>query len=177
MEVLIMDLNKYFEYDRVFEGWSSKDLSTGINLILFLRAKNIQIEQFEDYVNFTRERGAITGEVHKKAFYLRMKIWNEMRKQCPLCEKPMNIFPVNVSKCTRLPDKKIKSTWMCPDSPGCGYQDYNHKPVEHYWDEVAKELKHRYGSFSIEDLVKMDLDLENIGGFAHKNKGCGGKRR
>lgn len=172
-----MDLQKSIEMDQIFKGWSAKELKTSFQVIGFLRIKDISIDAFEEYISFVMKRSRVTEELSTKAFWLRLKIRKEQALTCTECGERMLLFPVNVSSCTQLPDKKIKSTWMCIDQEGCGHQVYNRKPIRWYEDKVSLKLKKDYGSLSVEEIMNIKLDTEEIDRYSTKKSGgCGGKK-
>jgi hypothetical protein len=158
--------------DKIFTGWSAKELKIAFQIIGFLRIKDISIDTFEEYISFVMERSSVTDELATKAFFLRLKIRREQALRCAECKKPMFLFPVNVSNCTQLPDKTINSTWMCTDQEGCGHQVYNKKPVKWYEDKVTQILKNDYGKLSVDEIINLKLDTEK---GSTKNRGCGRK--
>lgn len=172
----LMDLHKSIEMDKVFDGWSGKELKIAFQVINFLGIKGITVEEFEEYILFVMERSRVTDKLSTKAFFLRLKIKKEQALICAECGERMLLFPVNVSKCTQLPDKAINSTWMCLDREECGHQVYNKKPISWYEEKVTRQLKKRYGNLSIDDIINIKLDIKEIDQYSTKHRGCGRKK-
>ena len=82
----------------------------------------------------------------------------------------MSISPVNNSKCSQIPDKKIKSVWSCLDEIGCGFQMWNTRPVNYYIEDIQRSFDKKYLKMDDSDLVKIIDDL-NAGAAEEKNNG------
>lgn len=169
-----MNLAESLEFDKIFSGWSFKELGIAWQVFKFLRQKGIDSEKFDEYIEFVRMRTRISNEMEEKAFFLRKQMWRDEGLKCSMCGSSMILLPVNTSKCTQIADKKIKSTWMCPDEKGCGHQVYNKKSFEWHQMQIAKKMKSKYGNKTIEEILQEPIDKDIL--KQYKGGGCGGSR-
>jgi len=158
MEML---MNKYAKHDKIFEGWSPKELfianeiinedkifdeyppkelSIAEQMIKFLKKKNISLELFDSYIRDTKERSRTIMKLAEKEYSIRQKVWQEKAPKCSECGELMNLFPINVNRSTIIEDKTIKSTWLCSNEKDCGNQLYNKDPAEYYLEEVLDKV-------------------------------------
>lgn len=162
------------ELKDIFIGWNQKEINIAWQMIIFLRKVNVTIEEFESFAEYQQIQSFNHAKEIRNILYLRSEIFKELSRECPLCRKKMVLYPVNSSKCTQVPNKKLNSVWSCPDEKGCGEQIWNQKDAMFYIRKMEKKFKKIIDEMSQEEILELDVPRDFYKSF-RASGGCGGK--
>lgn len=181
-----MILKEIEKFNTIFTGWSRKEINIGYQMILFLRKLNIGIDKFEEYAKYLQQDFYNTVKMDQNIKLKMFEHYEENGKKCPDCGLLLSIDNVNISNCTSLNDKKIKSVFTCPNMEGCGYQEWNKNNASYYIRKINKGFWKMIENMSDKELLELDVDrskvkfMYNTDQFSEQPKrpgGCGKKEK
>lgn len=113
--------------ERLLAAWSIKTLQEAINLYDHIRSKG---KNFEDVRRYLLELKG-SRQAHNVKGNIKFKQTKKRLKNCPICGKKMNLYPVNNSAESQV-EEGFQSMWLCGTSCsglGCWYEEYNKESV------------------------------------------------
>lgn len=166
-----MDIKEELEYSTIFIGWSPKEINLAYQMLIFLRKVDISTDAFEEYAEFLQVTAVDNNLVSRNSFFIRSAVFEKEALVCPDCGSRMFLYPVNATKCTQIPNKRINSVWSCPNERECGNQVWNHKDAGYYISRMEKVFIKKLESMSREEILAIEIPKDYHKKFKSK---CGG---